>query len=603
MYAISHVMLAAGKVDADDLMAVGALTAATSAAASPGMGQRILQTLLAMKDTSMIDLVMADSGPEAMIMVSGVSGPVEDHCDEDCGMFMFNQPGLDASQGDGEDDGGMSQSASPSWTAIQFVCGLVRYGPERQEKAAFTDAEDEEAGLKQLEDSHTDESEDLDPEFNPEEVSLMPIEFQLREVLQEWASSEHKDLLADGSAAKMLEVVVIEICLGLISGAVLGKIHVSTTDSEEDEDNSQGQEDDSADEDMAGSDSNDVVPTDISWILEILSAGYETAEMSKGNLWASAFASAARITANAVIVHEENGDAEMQVAASEALTSIVKMAEKLTSSWKGTQPNDTRHVSLMTYMIDNIVQAEVLRKSGQVLEGVKAAPRSPEQLLTTPPTPEAMASINSARAGTSVDAKRSQDVLSEALFTIMDVSVTLVAAAARHSRQAVRATGAALAVTVIDVMNNGPMRDHERNVGLSSQMITTIQQTLQTSTQAVMSATSDGTSTHADNTPEASLFAETIASEPVKASTVMSSDSLPESGSYPTKQQSEADASQDGDLGENEASIGFTALFVAIMRTVNLEQCEQTQALVADLVSWSLNAQVRIFAFRNNDSL
>ena len=379
MYSLSHVLRAAGRPESDALMSVGALTAATTAASSPSMGQHIVLTLLEMKNTSMLDLVMADSGPEAMIMISGVAGPVEDHCDENCSMFIFNQPGLDASEGGADEELGMAQSASPSWTAVQFICGLVQYGPEGRQGATFSgdDLEDE----------------DSDPEYEAgEDVELIPVELQLKEVLQGWAASEHKNRLADGSSAKLLEVVVIEICLGLIAGAVRGKISVSSEDSDEDTEEADVTDIES-DDDMAETEVTADNPGDITWILDVLSVGYTAAEMKKGNLWACAFASAARMAANAVVMHEQEDNMEMQVVATEALNQIVNAAHKLTRSWKGTQPYDLRHVSLLSYLIDNILQADVSRKSGNVLEPLGATLMHPEEdqylscLLYTSPSP------------------------------------------------------------------------------------------------------------------------------------------------------------------------------------------------------------------------
>ena len=78
----------------------------------------------------------------------------------------------------------------------------------------------------------------------------------------------------------------------------------------------------------------------IAWILEVLTAGYTSADMKKGNLWAAAFASAARIASNALVMHEQDDDMEMQMVAREALNQILQVTHTLTRSWKGTQPYD-----------------------------------------------------------------------------------------------------------------------------------------------------------------------------------------------------------------------------------------------------------------------
>eukprot|EP00892_Ulva_mutabilis_P011637 jgi/Ulvmu1/8846/UM049_0027.1 len=346
---------------------------AACGAAGTDFGETLLATLVAIKGANFDQMIL--SAMSEATMVAGTSGiTIDTVCDSDLGLFTLVPPSVDASQGGGDGDGAPGESIR--MTLVHFVAFLVQF-----------DA----AG----------------------DAAVAP---QLRTRLDAWAAAPQKDRMADGSTEKLLEVAVIECCLGVLLGALRrdpASLDVPSSP-------------------VSGDPKVEDLSHGVKWVLGLMSRGYAAAPTEKGNVWAYAFAVSARIAANTSLKHAAEGNVGAYAAATSALTAVMRTLRTLVDTWSGSTSTDIRHVCALAYIIDELLQASAACMVGA------AEPREP--------CCEGGFSQHGTQAGTE-RLLRSSGGAQAALAEAVQLAVDTIPRAATHALQSVRAAGAQMAAS------------------------------------------------------------------------------------------------------------------------------------------------------------
>ena len=366
----------------------------------PDLGERLLATLIAIKGANLDDLVM--SAVSEATMVASTSGiTIDTTCDSDLALFTLVPPSVDTSQGggDGGDSGGGGPGESVRMTLVHFVAFLVQF----------------------------DGSGD---------VAVAP---RLRTRLDAWAAAPQKDRMQDGSVEKLLEVAVIECCLGMLLGAL--RRDVPSAEGAEPGDHSHG----------------------VAWVLERMASGYSAAPTEKGNLWAYAFAVSARIAANMALRHAAAGREGAHAAATSALQQVMSRTRALVDTWGGSTSMDIRHVCTLAYVLDELLQASA---ACMVAADGPRSTGAPGVFSQAAAVSEAERVVRATRG------------VAAALAEALQLAVETIPRAATHALQSVRAAGAQMAASAVLALTAACLPPSARDAGdpasLASQLHATL---------------------------------------------------------------------------------------------------------------------------------
>lgn len=423
-----------------------------SPTSSNDFGSTVISTLLAMCNSPAEDMVGQDGGPEPIVLGAAVAASVDDTCDNQYAMAMYADPVIEVGFSKADSDTA-TVTVSPTMRCVEVVCGLIQFSPETcANPTQNTPNSQAEAPSPEPPGATTRRSGRIkaaagaaqnsvsspgkkagskanimttDSEAEPTPQILNTIEEQLKGPLEAWAASEQKDRLQDGSVEKALEVVVIEVCLGMIKAATLGHA------------NPQSPSPSALQASMDAAAEISRTQKRVKWVLGILTAGYSTAATEKAPLWSSAIATSARVCANEVLSADRNCNKRMHDNACAALSCVLSCIETLTATWTGSNASDLRHASLSAFLIDHLTQVEISRLSGRVLE------------------PSEWSSSTSPATGD--DAIDHMHVRG-ALLKSLEASVDLVSACSTHALQSVRSLGARVALVNLSVLDS-PLLD------------------------------------------------------------------------------------------------------------------------------------------------
>lgn len=350
----------AAAVGAPAVLAAACRTAvAACGQVAADFAEALLAAVIAIKSANFDEMVLSGS-PEATMVASACGITVDSGCDAELSLFTLVAPSVDSSQSEGDGaEGSGGPGESLRMAVVHFVALLVHFdaaGP----------------------------------------AAVAP---RLRARLDTWAAAAQKDCMLDGSVEKLLEIAVIEVCLGML----LGVLRRGPTAAE------------------GGAEG------EVEWVLGTLRAGYAAAPTEKGNVWAYAVAVAARIAANMALMHAAAGNVGGQAYAASALQAVVRTLGTLVGAWSGSTSTDTRHACALAYTIDELLQAGAvyMAAEGEVQEECQ----------------QGVFSQHSAKAGAQQLLRESCGVPS-ALAGVLQMAVNVVPRAATHALQTVRAAGA-----------------------------------------------------------------------------------------------------------------------------------------------------------------
>lgn len=488
-----------------------ATEASKFAATTPSVGRRLVTSFIKCRSTSEFDLLVQGkkTGSVEPAFLGIVAGNVGKPWVFNHKMATFDKPSVPNT------DGEHKTAATPSPVAIPLISGLIRHA------TSFSGMPSSQTG-------------------SGNRISNM--EQDLITFLDHWVHSDRKDVMQDGSTEPLLQVIVVEVCLGLLSAYVKGP--VTHQDSLHEIQNGTCME----------------VSNRIRKVLAVLQAGFASSTSAdKFGMWSWAIAAAVRICANACIEHAKSGGGDLLRESCGALLEVLDLPVSLLSSWSGANMSDAKHIIVQAYSLDQLLQAFSTVDSGSVLDD-----RSHLYAL------KASKTRNYSSACSDALLQKARSVIHVAVTRAMDQSAIVVERSVDHQIQAVRQRGALLAANVLDLQASGPIHSDK-----NTRNITVQDKISQNSTG--FSHMSASTGQHMHDLMYRVLQRSSIAISRASQSGLTSND---ESSAL----RNPAVESRD------EGVVGFTAAFAVEARRLQLEGGALADIL-EELIRWSLEAQ------------